>query len=47
MGQPTNLAAPNGFDLAEALAILGEDKGDGVVELAEERGSSSSFLRVS
>jgi hypothetical protein len=43
-----NFAAPKGFALG-ALGLeasLGEDRGDGLVELVEERGSSSSFLRL-
>jgi hypothetical protein len=44
----TNFAAPKGFALG-ALGLeasFGEDRGDGLVELVEERGSSSSFLRL-
>lgn len=45
----TNFAAPKGlaFETAGFDDIFGEDKGDGLVELLDDRGSSSSFLRLS
>jgi hypothetical protein len=44
-----NLAAPKGLGLFTGLlwAILGEARGDGVVEVLPERGRSSNFRRVS
>lgn len=46
----TYLAVPNGLErvvvCTEAVADFGDDKGDGTVEGAVERGSSSNFLRT-
>jgi hypothetical protein len=44
-----NLAAPKGLGRFTGLlwAILGEARGDGVVEVLPERGKSSNFRRVS
>ena len=41
--QDTYLAAPKGFDLEPALEGLGEARGEGVAEVDEERGRSSSL----
>jgi hypothetical protein len=44
----TNLAAPNGLGRLAGLlwAILGEARGEDVVEVFPERGRSSSFRRA-
>ena len=39
----THLAAPNGLDLEPAVEGLGEARGEGATEFAEERGRSSSL----
>lgn len=48
-GGYTNLAAPKGLGRLAGLlwAILGEESGDGIVEVVPERGRSSNFRRVS